>query len=216
LKVALYARYSSENQREASIADQLGICREYAARQHWVVSREFTDHAVSGATLLRSGFQALMREALDGMLISSLQNLWIGSVATTLNHTIHHLMILDAIVENPDLVWLGTAGEKAARLTALTRIAPSDLPHVAVGKGNALTVRYFPERLPIGIHLAGRGVVVYVITAPWLDEFRVFLRAARRAASRAARVRIRGRMLRSLRSFDCSLAKRRARSSLEP
>jgi hypothetical protein len=26
---------------------------------------EFTDHAVSGATLLRSGFQALMRDALD-------------------------------------------------------------------------------------------------------------------------------------------------------
>jgi DNA invertase Pin-like site-specific DNA recombinase len=27
---------------------------------------EFTDHAVSGATLLRSGFQALMRDALNG------------------------------------------------------------------------------------------------------------------------------------------------------
>lgn len=36
-------------------------------------------------------------------------------------------------------------------------------------------VRYFPDRLPIGIHLAGRGVVVYVVTEPWLDEFRAFL-----------------------------------------
>jgi hypothetical protein len=36
-------------------------------------------------------------------------------------------------------------------------------------------VRYFPDRLPIGIHLAGRGVLVYVVTDPWLDEFRVFL-----------------------------------------
>ena len=31
------------------------------------------------------------------------------------------------------------------------------------------------DRLPIGIHPAGCGVVVYVVTDPWLDEFRVFL-----------------------------------------
>ena len=36
-------------------------------------------------------------------------------------------------------------------------------------------MRFFPDRLPIGIHPAGRGVVVYVVTDPWLDEFRVFL-----------------------------------------
>jgi hypothetical protein len=93
----------------------------------------------------------------------------------TLSHAIQRLMGLDAIVEDPDLVWLGTADEKTVHLTALTRIAPIDLPHVAVGEGDARTVRYFPERLPIGIHLAGRGVVVSVVTDPGLDEFRVFL-----------------------------------------
>jgi hypothetical protein len=31
-----------------------------------MVVHEFTDHAISGATLLRSGFQALMRDALSG------------------------------------------------------------------------------------------------------------------------------------------------------
>jgi hypothetical protein len=30
-------------------------------------------------------------------------------------------------------------------------------------------------QLPIAIHPAGRGVVVYVVTDPWLDEFRAFL-----------------------------------------
>jgi hypothetical protein len=40
----------------------------------------------------------------------------------TLNHAIQRLMVLDAIVEDPDLVWLGTADEKAAHLLALTRI----------------------------------------------------------------------------------------------
>src|SRR5918993_753414 len=65
MKVAIYARYSSDNQRDASIADQLRICGEFAARQGWTVAQEFTDHAISGATLLRSGFQALMRDALN-------------------------------------------------------------------------------------------------------------------------------------------------------
>src|SRR2546430_4877116 len=64
MKVAIYARYSSENQREASIADQFRICREFARRQGWTIAKEYSDHAVSGATLLRSAFQAMMASAL--------------------------------------------------------------------------------------------------------------------------------------------------------
>src|SRR3984893_3249956 len=64
MKVAIYARYSSDNQRDASIADQFRVCREFAQRQGWQIEREYSDHAVSGATLLRPGFQGLMREAL--------------------------------------------------------------------------------------------------------------------------------------------------------
>jgi hypothetical protein len=60
----------------------------------------------------------------------------------TLNHAIQRLMVLDAIVEDPDLVWLGTAAEKTAHLTTLIRIEPADLPHITVGDGDARTVRY--------------------------------------------------------------------------
>ena len=66
MRVALYARYSSDNQRDASIADQLRICREHAAKQGWVIVEEYTDHAVSGASLLRPGIQSLMTDALAG------------------------------------------------------------------------------------------------------------------------------------------------------
>ncbi len=93
----------------------------------------------------------------------------------TLAHAIQRLMVLDAIVENPELVWLGTTDEKLAHLTTLTRIEPTQLPHVTTGQRDERTVRYFPERLPIGIHPAGRGVLVYVITSADLDEFRTFL-----------------------------------------
>jgi DNA invertase Pin-like site-specific DNA recombinase len=51
MKVAIYARYSSENQRDASIADQFCICREFAQRQGWQIAAEYSDHAVSGATI---------------------------------------------------------------------------------------------------------------------------------------------------------------------
>jgi DNA invertase Pin-like site-specific DNA recombinase len=41
------------------------VCRAYAGRQGWSICEEYTDHAVSGATLLRAGFQALARDALN-------------------------------------------------------------------------------------------------------------------------------------------------------
>lgn len=72
-------------------------------------------------------------------------------------------------------MWLGTAEEKTAHLLALTRIEAANLPHVTVGEGDTRNVRCFPDRLQIGIHPAGRGVVVYVLTEPWLDDFRMFL-----------------------------------------
>jgi hypothetical protein len=84
-------------------------------------------------------------------------------------------MLLDAIVESPELVWLATTEEKVVHLTTLTRIEPTQLPHVTTGQGADRTVRYFPERLPIGIHPAGRGVLVYVFAGDSLDEFRTFL-----------------------------------------
>jgi hypothetical protein len=93
----------------------------------------------------------------------------------TLGHAIHRLMVLDAIVESPELVWLATAEEKTEHITALAAINPADLPHVTSGESDKQTIRYFPERLPIGIHPEGRGVLVYMVTDAILDEFRAFL-----------------------------------------
>ncbi len=64
MKVAIYARYSSDNQRDASIADQFRICREFARRQNWDIAKEYSDHAISGATLMRPGFQSMLQAAL--------------------------------------------------------------------------------------------------------------------------------------------------------
>lgn len=66
MRVAIYARYSSDNQRDASITDQLRVCRMHAEKQGWEVVEEYTDHAISGASLLRPGIQALISDATRG------------------------------------------------------------------------------------------------------------------------------------------------------
>ncbi len=63
-RVALYARYSSDNQREASIEDQLRLCREHAAREGWTVAERYSDAAISGASLIRRpGIRRLLADA---------------------------------------------------------------------------------------------------------------------------------------------------------
>lgn len=66
MKVALYPRYSFDKQRDASIADQLRICRVHAEKQGWQIVEEYTDHAIPGASLLRPGIQALMSDTGSG------------------------------------------------------------------------------------------------------------------------------------------------------
>jgi site-specific DNA recombinase len=46
-----YARFSTDRQTEASIVDQLRVCREFAERRGWVVAGEHVDEGISGAAL---------------------------------------------------------------------------------------------------------------------------------------------------------------------
>jgi DNA invertase Pin-like site-specific DNA recombinase len=49
-RAAIYARYSSENQREESIEDQLEVCRRYAARLGFEVTATFSDRRSQAPT----------------------------------------------------------------------------------------------------------------------------------------------------------------------
>ena len=67
-RVALYARYSSDQQSAASIEDQFRICRERAASEGWHVVETYSDAAISGASMiLRPGIQSLVQDARAGL-----------------------------------------------------------------------------------------------------------------------------------------------------
>ncbi len=63
MRAAIYARYSSDQQRDASIEDQVRVCKELVQRQGWTVVQVYQDRASSGATMLRAGYQALLQDA---------------------------------------------------------------------------------------------------------------------------------------------------------
>ena len=66
MRATIYALYSSDNQREASIEDQIEVCRRYAERQGWTVVEVYADRALSGASRFRSAFQQMQADAEGG------------------------------------------------------------------------------------------------------------------------------------------------------
>lgn len=62
----IYARYSSANQREASIEQQVSACRDFAAKQRLTVVAVYADHAISGTTDRRPDFQRMIADSAKG------------------------------------------------------------------------------------------------------------------------------------------------------
>jgi len=69
IRCAIYARYSNNNQREASIEDQVRKCREYAASRGWeiLIDHIYADKAISGKSISeREQFKKMMSIATSG------------------------------------------------------------------------------------------------------------------------------------------------------
>ena len=60
MRAVIYARYSSDQQRATSIDDQIRLCKEKIAREGWTLVQVYRDAAMSGATALRPGYQAML------------------------------------------------------------------------------------------------------------------------------------------------------------
>lgn len=68
MKAIIYARFSCSKQREASIEDQVRICREWCCAHRHKVIAEYTDSAISGRTDNRPAFQRMIANAGEAEL----------------------------------------------------------------------------------------------------------------------------------------------------
>ena len=63
MNAVIYARYSSDNQREESIEGQLRECKEYADQNGITVVRTYIDRALSAKTDSRPQFQQMIHDS---------------------------------------------------------------------------------------------------------------------------------------------------------
>lgn len=65
----IYARFSCSKQREASIDDQLRVCRDWCAREGYAIVGEYSDYAMSGRSDDRPQFQKMVANAGESDIV---------------------------------------------------------------------------------------------------------------------------------------------------
>ena len=67
MRAATYSRYSSDLQSEASIADQVEVCRRLIESKDWTLVATYEDRALSGGSPFRPGYQKMLADAEAGV-----------------------------------------------------------------------------------------------------------------------------------------------------
>jgi hypothetical protein len=91
---------------------------------------------------------------------------------------IERVMLLDAVLDDRELAWMGPSWDKQRHFVRLigNRLDRLDYPHLVFGEGPQAVVRFFPDELPLGVHPeTERHVFVYLVTRPSPVDFRQFL-----------------------------------------
>src|SRR5688572_5213132 len=97
---------------------------------------------------------------------------------TAQGRMIERVMLLDAVLDDREFTWLGPSMDKRRHFIRHLgdRLELRDYPHLLFGDGPEKTVRYFPDKLPIGMQPhADSHVFVYLVTRPSPMDFRLFL-----------------------------------------
>ena len=87
-------------------------------------------------------------------------------------------MVLDAVLSSSGVSWLASERDKLTHFCGLLRARPDqeDFPHITFGNGVRRCVRYFPDKLPIGVVDEGREHIFgYLVTRAAPVDFRAFL-----------------------------------------
>ena len=96
---------------------------------------------------------------------------------SALARAIERVMLLDHLIAHRAFTWLGAEQDKVAHCLTTTSVRREELPRLTFGRGADVTVRYFPDKLPVGVSPDGRShVLLYLLSQPVADDFRMFLR----------------------------------------
>ncbi|HUE87987.1 MAG TPA: hypothetical protein VMO26_18085 [Vicinamibacterales bacterium] len=98
----------------------------------------------------------------------------------SLGRYVERLMLLDAVLADTHYTWLGTENDKLAYFILgllKTEFRKDWYPHLTFGEGDNKTIRYFPDKLPIGVPRDGgrRHVFLYLVTGEVPTDFRFFV-----------------------------------------
>jgi len=133
MRIAIYARYSSDLQNPVSIEDQLSLCTDLMKRQFGIDKpvATYTDAAISGATMSRPGLINLL-DAAEARSFDVLIAEGLDRISRSLSDiaTIHELLVHYGIK-----IWTGHEGEV------------SDLHVGFKGTMNALYLRDLKEKV---------------------------------------------------------------------
>ena len=66
MRAVIYARFSTDQQREASIEDQVRQCQAFLAGKGWSFVRTYEDRAMSGASAFRPAYQQMREDSRGG------------------------------------------------------------------------------------------------------------------------------------------------------
>jgi len=86
------------------------------------------------------------------------------------------LMLLDAVLADPEMVWLVDEVDKVAHFATTAAVGVDCLPHQDICSQSGTRVRYFPDPLPIGIDTAGRAVFLCLASPSSAGNLRAFIR----------------------------------------
>ena len=119
MRVVIYARYSSENQSEKSIDDQVRVCKKYITENGLTLAKNhiYADEAVSGSLRNRPGLQALENAmenkefdavAVDDLSRLSRSNHQMLTMVMKFNyHQVKIISVSDGIITDDDNAKLG-------------------------------------------------------------------------------------------------------------
>jgi hypothetical protein len=96
----------------------------------------------------------------------------------TIVRAIERLMVLDGVLADRSLTWLGSEREKVRYFeeAVSASLRDDEYPRLVFGKRPNVTVRYFPDKLPIGYDRDHRRhVFIYLARSPSPMDFRVFI-----------------------------------------